>query len=491
MATFSSPFFKESGHTSGVVTADLALAWLRTLVGSVKIYDSGYAFLLSKNGAFITAPRTGRTEAEALLHLHSGNPEKLIMRESIFSVAEARNDKLLRQIGLQMVRGHEGLARVEDFVSNRMSLLYYAPLHSNGWSLGVVFPETEVYADIRSLNVRLLCIGLIGILLLTGVVVIISNSVARPLTVLAARSADIAQGNLEIELPSVNTKDEVGDLAHSFQEMRLALKDYIADLAQATAARQKIESELKIASTIQASFLPKRFPPFPQKDAVDIFADLLPAKMVGGDLYDFFAVDEHRLFVAIGDVSGKGVPAALFMAVTKTLLKGSAQLNLDPASVLTRVNLELCLDNDSAMFTTTICALLDLTNGELTFANAGHNPALLLRRGGGVEWLAHGESAPLGCFEETCYKNHTMRLFAGDILLLYTDGVTEAVNAKDEFFSEDRLCDVFQGCQGLSAQKAVAELLQSVQKFSEGTEQFDDVTLLALKYHGFSGRERG
>ena len=481
MATFSSPAFRSNGETAAIVTADVALEWLRAVVGAARIYENGYAFLLSANGAFLTAPQTASGQG-------ADDGGRLIMRESIFSLAEARGDMHLRRIGQQMVRGADGHAQLQDFITGRPAFLYYEPLPSSGWSLGVVFPEDEIFADVRRLSLRLMVIGIIGTVLLTAVVIAISGSVTRPLTVLAARTADIAEGRLEIDLPPVKSADEIGELAHSFDEMRLALKEYIANLAQATAARERIESELKIASTIQASFLPKRFPPFREKEGLEIFARLLPARQVGGDLYDFFLVGEHRLYFAIGDVSGKGIPAALFMAVTKTLLKGSAQQGPDPAEVLMRVNRELCSDNESMMFATVFCGSLDLKSGAITYANAGHNPPLLLRRGAEPQALPFAVSGPLGCFDDMVYTNQTLDLLPGDALLLYTDGVTEATDHEERLYSEERLYELARAVGPAEPEWVVDRVVASVNEFCAGAEQSDDITLLMVRYRGTGAR---
>ena len=190
---------------------------------------------------------------------------------------------------------------------------------------------------------------------------------------MARATEEIATGNLDIELPALRSKDEVGRLADSFSHMKNSLKQYIKELTETTAAKERIESELKVAHDIQMSLLPKLFP---ERKEFDIYATLEPAREVGGDLYDFSLLEEDRLFFLVGDVSGKGVPAALFMAVAKTLLNRLAERCTDPSLVLTQVNKELCRENESSMFVTLFCGLLDFKTGDLLFSNAGHNPPL-------------------------------------------------------------------------------------------------------------------
>jgi len=284
----------------------------------------------------------------------------------------------------------------------------------------------------------------------------------------------------------VKSHDEVGDLSQSFENMRLALKEYVANLAATIAAKERIESELKIAHAIQHNFLPKRFPPFPDRTEMDIHAELRTAREVGGDLYDFFLLDEHHLFFSIGDVSGKGVPAALFMAVAKTLMKGVAEQHLTPSEVLTKVNRELCVDNEQMMFVTVFCGILDLRTGELQFTNAGHLPPLLLRGANNVSWMELPKGIVLGVSEKASYETRTLMLNPQDTLLLYTDGVTEARNVRQGLYGDDRLCNFAAGRCGASPKELVEGLIAAVQDYAADEEQADDITVLALRYRGRS-----
>ena len=372
-STYAVPAYREvigARQFIGVTKVDINLIWLQEVISSVKILDSGYAFLLSKEGYFVTLPR-----------------QESIMKDNIFFLADVRRDPNLTEIGRAMVAGKEGIAPLHDFLSGKKSWMFYTPMPSTGWSLGVIFPEAELLADLHALIKKLLLISLSGLGLLLGLIIYLSRRITRPLSVLDQKVQAIAQGNLDIHLPEPSTRDEIGSLTLSFREMQAALKEYIADLAATTAAKERIESELKIAHAIQMSFLPKRFPPVTGRNQIDIAAFLEPAREVGGDLYDYFMLDGQRLFFSIGDVSDKGVPAALFMAVTKTLMKGLAEVDLEPAEILQRVNVELSLDNEANMFATVFCGILNLHTGALAYSNAGHNPPVLIRAGQNPEWL--------------------------------------------------------------------------------------------------------
>ncbi|MCX7634801.1 MAG: cache domain-containing protein, partial [Syntrophales bacterium] len=315
MATYSVPFYGREGAGrvfKGVVTADLSLAWLQETVTKLIPPEIGYAFVISRNGVFVVHPNG-----------------EYVMKESIFSIAETHNDKELRRIGRHMTWGGEGFVAMESYFTGTRARMYYAPLPSTGWSLGLVFPENVLFAEIHKLGWTVLFIGLVGLAALSLLVVAVAGRVTRPLTVLSEKAGEIARGNLDVEVPRITSGDEVGELSRSFADMKQALKAYIRNLAETTAAKERIEKELQIAHDIQLSLVPKEFPTDPSQGFA-IYATMEPAREVGGDLYDFF-VDEGRICFALGDVSGKGVPAALFMAVTKTLIRGVAVSGATPS----------------------------------------------------------------------------------------------------------------------------------------------------------------
>jgi len=470
-ATYSRPFYETRDgrrRIKGIVTADISLSWLQEMLSEIKIEKSGYAFLITKSGTIVTHPQAD-----------------LIMNETLFSVAEAMQDSRLRDIGRDMIQGHSDFVSLQAFAHPKPCWMAYAPLASNGWSLGVLFPKDELTADIQRLTrvVLALCLG--GIALMTLSIIFIARSITRPLTALAEMTGEIAKGNLDASLPEQRSGDEVGKLTTSFNAMQRALKKHIADLTEATAARERIESELQIAHDIQMGILPKTFPAFPHRAEFDLYATILPAKEVGGDLYDFFFLDENRLCLVVGDVSGKGVPAALFMAVTRTLIKTKASHSLSAHDTLSRVNDDLALDNPSMMFVTLFLGILDVTTGEMEYANAGHNPPYLISgQGRGLTPLESTSGLALGVMPGIPYQSRHLVLKPGDALFIYTDGVTEAINAREALFSESRL---EQGLADLKAEpmkQMVSGIMALVQDFSKGVPQADDITLMALRYNG-------
>ncbi|NIT13999.1 MAG: SpoIIE family protein phosphatase [Candidatus Dadabacteria bacterium] len=273
--------------------------------------------------------------------------------------------------------------------------------------------------------------------------------------------------------------------------MESELSEYITKLTETTAEKERIESELKIAHDIQMGFLPQKFPPFPERTEFEIFANIIPAKQVGGDFYDFFFLQDedlafsgnNKLFFVIGDVSGKGVPASLFMALTKTLLKAKASSDITPSQMLTAVNRELCIDNDSCMFVTVFCGVLDTDTGEIQYSNGGHNPPYLVSKQRGVKMLDGHTGIALGIYDEAEFITYNEKLFAQEGLYLFTDGVTEAMDINNNLFSEQRLekflSDLGECCETeLLVEGSRAEVI----KFTTGAEQSDDITIMAIKY---------
>jgi serine phosphatase RsbU (regulator of sigma subunit) len=255
-----------------------------------------------------------------------------------------------------------------------------------------------------------------------------------------------------------------------------------ARLTDAYVDKQRIEEALKLARDIQMSILPQRFPAFPGRDEFEIFAAIEPAKEVGGDFYDFFFVDRDNLCFCIGDVSGKGIPASLFMAVTKTLIKAKTSRGMYPDEILSDVNQELCVDNDAAMFVTIFCGILNTRTGEVLYCNGGHNPPYIFSSGRAVEALDDNTGMALGVYEAASYSTRALTLNPGDGIFLYTDGVTEAMDIKGNFYTDDRLKRLLENQKGLPIEDRLRITLSDLKSFSSGAPPTDDITLLGIRY---------
>jgi len=470
MSTYSVPFFKREGnrrHLAGIITADISLSWLRSIVSSIRIGETGYGFVITRNGTFVAHPDS-----------------TLIMNETLFSLAEAHSDANLRKTGRDMIHGKSGFVPFRSTMTEKMCWMVYAPLKSSGWSIGVLFPQDELMADITRMNRTVILIGVVGFFFLFTVVILIAGTITKPLRLLAATARSIATGDLDIDVPTVATGDEVGELAHSFDHMKNSLKQYINDLTETTAAKERIESELKIAHDIQMGILPKVFPPFPDMPEFDLHALIEPAREVGGDLYDFFFLDDEHLCFHVGDVSGKGVPASLFMAITRTLIKTKAEKGITPEEILERVNRDLSIDNPSLLFVTLFLGILNIRTGELRYCNGGHNPPYLVRADGNAATLAMSGGMALGVMEDFVYQSKTVTLSEGDTIVVYTDGVTEAMNEKMDLFSDSRLEEAIMSLRSVPVQGLIEGILEKVKEFCHDVEQTDDITMLVIRFNG-------
>ena len=467
MVTYSAPVLR-GGQVVAVLTGDLPIDWLHRLLGQLTLEEGSSAVLLSKQGFFIAHP-----------------DRRVEMRETVFSLAESLPDAAagaeLQELGWSMLRDEPGRRFYHRPIDGRRAHINHRPISSVGWSMGIIVPEDRMLAALnRQTRVNLL-VGAGGLLLLALAAVPTAYSIARPLRRLARVALHLAAGQFDTPLPPVRRLDEVGRLTESFGWMRTELRDYIARLTTTTAAKEKIASELAIAHQIQLGIVPKLFPPFPNRRDLDLYACLEPAKEVGGDLYDFALLDADHLYVAIGDVSGKGVPASLLMAVGKTLLKSTIQAVRDPARALVMVNNELSENNDTCMFITAFCGILNLRTGDLAYANAGHNPPLVLRASGAVDLLRSKPGPALAALPGSRYLNQAVRLAGGDALLLYTDGVTEAMNPANAMFDESRLVDLAGRGRAQRMRPLIESIVAAVHTHAAGTEQSDDITLLALR----------
>ncbi len=308
-----------------------------------------------------------------------------------------------------------------------------------------------------------------------------SRGITGPIVQLGEGVRRIGSGDLDYRV-NVGIRDEIGELAETFNKMSGDLKTYIKNLRETTAEKERFESELRVAHDIQMSFLKKIFPAFPKRSDFSLYATLMPAREVGGDLYDFSLLDETRLFFYVGDVADKGVPASLVMAMTMVLMRrASQQPGITPAEILREVNATLSEDTESSMFVTLFLGILNVKTGELAFSNAGHNPPLILGADGECRFLTLPDGLVLGVMAEAEYRDDTVRLEPGDMIVTYTDGVTEAMNSERVLYSDPRLQQKLATLAGREAKDTVSEIVASVRVHAAGAPQSDDITVLALR----------
>jgi phosphoserine phosphatase RsbU/P len=463
IAVYTLPVDQPDSGRAVTVSARLALRDLAAVVDRLRLFHSGYVFLLSGEGRYLAHPEA-----------------RYVMNETVFTLADRSGERNLARIGARMTQGETGFGALRSPYLNAPAHLYFTPLPDAGWAVGIVLADAELFASLEQLAGEVLLIGGGGLLLLLALIVLIVRRFTRPLLVLTEKSAAIAAGDLEAPIPKPRANDEVGVLTQSFAEMRQSLRRQLDILAETRAAQARLDGELQIARAIQASVLPRDPVALAYAGGLAVATHFQPAREVGGDLYQCFWLADGRWFLSIGDVAGKSVPAALMMAVTTTLIKAVAATVPDPAEILGRVNRELCAVNEELLFVTLFAATLAPESGELTFSNAGHNPPLVVRAAGNPEFMAVAPGLVLGVEPDYRYATTVLRLAPGDILLLYTDGVTEAMNAAGECFGTDRLLQASQLAGTATPLRLVETVVAAVAAHVQAAEPSDDLTLLAV-----------
>ena len=433
-----------------------------------------YNFIIDSDGTFIAHPNSS-----------------LILRKNYFELAKSTKDTIDDHIGRQMVSGKSGTYLDErgriahfDFFDQDITNSYvlFSPIAHTNWSIGMVVPRFLI--DGLAIGIGLSFLFLIGLGLLAGRIVgrFVIKRMVRPLSKLADSANEVAKGNFNAPLPTIKHNDEIKLLHDSFRDMQQFLTEYINELKETTASKAAIENELKVAHDIQMSMLPKTFPPYPERDDVDIYGTLTPAKDVGGDLFDFYIRDE-KLFFCIGDVSGKGVPASLVMAVARSLFRNVSLHVSEPNVIVKALNTAVADSNETNMFVTLFLGVLDLKTGVLQYCNAGHDSPLLLDEE--VRILTCDSNLPIGVIDDWSFSQQEVQLEKPTTIFLYTDGLNEAEDSIHNQFGEQRIIRVAESqvAKGMIEPVAVvSEMDKAVHRFVDVAEQSDDLTMLAIKY---------
>ena len=366
-------------------------------------------------------------------------------------------------------------------------------LHEDGTMAGYVMADISMNEVVNTQRAFLLALAVLLAALTIGFLalflIVMRRKVIRPIDQLTQATGAFIQNNREVlasgtaavNVPDIRTGDEVELLADSFRKMEEDMISYLRSFMAITAEKERIGAELNVATQIQADMLPRIFPAFPERPEFDIYASMTPAKEVGGDFYDFFLVDDDHLAMVIADVSGKGVPAALFMVIAKTLLKNAAQTGLSPRAVLEKVNNQLCENNEAEMFVTVWLGLYQISTGRLTAANAGHEYPAIRRAGGGFELVRDRHGFVLAGMENARYREYELELGPGDTLFVYTDGVAEATDGANTLYGTERMLDALNAAPGRCPEELLAAVSSDIGRFVGGAPQFDDITMLAIR----------
>jgi len=483
----SAPFHDKAGELVGVVGVGALLSDISDLVLNTDFGETGEAFILNHQAQMIIGAGVQKDADGKIVRMDFAKSD----------------EKQLQLLSMKMIQGLSGVEQVE--YEGRDVYLAYSPIATTGWTMVTLIDVEEALrlsqatADkINALSAEtagqvnhsivVTIIIILAVMAVTFILVLLiglkqSQKLTGPLNQLTAGVNEIAGGNLDYKL-DIRTGDEIESVAGAFNAMTEELQDYINNLTRVTAEKERIGAELNVAATIQHSMLPCIFPAFPEREDFDIYATMKTAKEVGGDFYDFFLIDNTHLGLVMADVSGKGVPASLFMVIAKTLIKNHAQLGKNAAETFTAVNEQLCEGNEAGMFVTAWLGILDIAAGRLVYANAGHNPPALRRGAGNYEYLQCRPGFVLAGMEGITYRQAELDLQPGDRLYLYTDGVTEATSGTEELFGEARLLETLNGSDGLPLTQVLERVQRDVEAFVGGAPQFDDITMLLLEYRG-------
>ncbi len=487
--TCSAPVYA-GNQLIGVVAIDLFLDSMEEYVNE-SAKNGGFIYIVNDKGQVIFAP-------------HDNPLFEVEMYEDSDDLRESGNAELASFIRTALTQS-TGLQKV-----NMDGTAYYmagSPMETAGWAVVSAVEESlteapakaliaeydqindkasAAYADsTKKMDQR--TIAVIVLILLLGILVsqLVAGKIVKPIESMTAEIMEGAKSGKLFEMkPLYKTGDEIEVLAESFDDLSKKTKQYISDITSITAEKERISTELSLATEIQAAMLPHIFPPYPDRNEFDIYAAMEPAREVGGDFYDFFLIDEDHMCLVMADVSGKGIPAALFMMISKTILQSCAKMGISAAEILTRTNDALCSNNQAEMFVTTWVGILELSTGKLTCANAGHEYPVLRRAEGKFELYKDKHDIVIGWMEGLEYEEYTLMLHPGDRLFLYTDGVPEATDAENRMFGNERMVDALNSDPDATPRQLLINVREAVRGFVKDAEQFDDLTMLCIEYKG-------
>lgn len=488
----SIPVYDVNGKLTAVAGADLFLDNMEANVNTSDA-DVGFTCIVNEHGHVVFSPKTegvfqvkGNDKAEDLRKL--GN-EKL---------AEFIDEALTANTDVKLIEADGGSWYMTG-----------APIGTVGWSLISIVDKSvtdqptimmatqydriskdavSAFSDgiSRARTWITLSLVIVTVIAFAGALTV-AKRIVKPLDVMTQRVVSLGGENLQFMMEDIyRTGDEIEVLAESFATLSARTLEYVDKVREVTAEKERIGAELSLATDIQASMLPHIFPAFPTRSEFDIYAGMEPAKEVGGDFYDYFLIDDDHLCILIADVSGKGIPAALFMMASKIILQSVANLGYSPAEILQKTNDTICSNNEAEMFVTVWLGILELSTGKLTAANAGHEYPVICKANGQYEIYKDKHGFVIGGMDGVRYKEYKIMLDPGSRLFVYTDGVAEATNAENELFGMDRILEALNTDTGASPMATMQNVRNAVSAFVKDAEQFDDLTMVCLEYKGLN-----
>lgn len=469
MTTYSVPVYRPGANSEltlyGVITADVTLAELHQYLQRLRLSQNSFGVLLSRAGIILSA-RNSDT----------------IMQHYQQVAADGKDAAQWDELVTAALKGQVASRQIECPEGEGQCVARMSALQSTGWPVGIIYSENEILAPLRSYQIKTALLGFMMILGLAFMVTLISRRLTAPLTALALVTDQIALGKFDVPLPRTQGEDEVARLIHAFSAMKKNLKTFVRDLERVTAARGRLEGELAAATEIQMAMLPQEGEATEKTEHYALWAKVRPAKTVGGDLYTYYCDDSGRLFFALGDVSDKGVPAALFMAKTISHIQQFSSAFIEPGGGMALLNDALESGNSQCMFVTMIFGVVDFNNHSLQFASAGHTPPCLLRDGKARP--VEQESGPaMGLAPDQDYPLNTFQLEPGDRIALYTDGIDEAFNEQAQMYGHERLESEVERTAENTVAEAGTIIIRSIDTFAGDQPQSDDISLMLIDIH--------
>ena len=458
------PFkFSGSDEYNGLVAISVDLQELKSEINNNTDKKYGESLLISADGMYVSHP----------------NPD-IELKKTIYDLAKMYDLPELNVVGFKLKDGVSGSIQMKgSSVYGKPVIFFYAPVPDLNWGMCLVFSQENFFLPFKEFHIKAVGAMLLFLFVLFIFISWICHRSTKPLLDLSKIAIQYGEGDFTAPLPDIKSDDEIGVMTSAFHKMRDNLLKHIEIVKEAAIDVQKNQSELEIAKNIQQSALPVDFP---SHNVFEICASMRPARLIGGDFYDFFFIGEDKFAVLVADVSGKGIPAALYMMTAKALIKNTAKSGMGIAKVFTAVNNDLCSGNETNMFVTAFLAVLNLKTGVLEYVNAGHNPPFFYDESG-YHAIDVKRNMILGGLENIQYVSEKIQMQKGQRLFLYTDGVSEAQNKSGEFYGEERLSRVLN--QDMQSPLHTLSLVQQdVSEFADGAEQSDDITMLELLYCG-------
>ena len=477
VCTFAMPLYDRMGRKVGVCGADMSLKWLVKELNTIneKSYNTGlvniqlssdfifHTFIITSKGTYVAHP-----------------DEKRVMQENVMSYIDQNDEEAVNAVNEMMAQKH-GIASMT--IDGNYSTVYYMPIKSTDWEIAIAVPKKTFWLPAIFVLTLLIVVTFVGLWLVYKFSRSTIHQAVKPLSALSKSATEVARGTFDAPLPEPAYRDEIGDLRDSFASMQTSLAKYVIDMKQKAAQEAALNHELDVARNIQMSMVPSEFPPYPQRDDIDIYGYLEPAKTIGGDLYDFFIRDE-KLFFCIGDVSGKGIPAALVQSATHFMFRIMSQREDDPSRIVSNINDVFAAENESSMFCTFFLGVLDLKTHVLEYCNAGHELPILVTTE--ATEIRVKPNIAMGLYMDRQYRKEQIELPSGSVLILYTDGLKEAIDSTEECYGRERILTSLQRVIIKGATEPsdyIRQLVNDVTLYVGDMPQADDLTMLAIKVY--------